>query len=131
MEFMQSDMGLSAIFNRLNLEMPWKVQPPIINLLILSDSYLYDHEKITMPNSEQKILCISFFELKNLILNQQVNKMQSELPIIIGSKRPFQLLKKSIEENIFWDYLNDDVDKYSYSQSTRVIEKQYSLEFQI
>lgn len=131
LEFIQSDIGLLAIFNRFNLEVPWKVQPPTIDLLILSESYLYDHEKVTMPNSEQKILCISFFELKNLILNQQVNKMQSELPIIIGSKRPIQLLKKSIEENVFWEFLNDDVEKYSFSHSTKVIEQQHSLEFRI
>lgn len=129
-EFIRTDTGLKAIFKRFNLEMPSKENIPGINMLILSDSYLYDHEKVSMSESDQEILCISYFELKNLLLNQKINEKQTELPIFNGI-RPFSVLKTTLDENVFWKFLNVDFDKYVYTQSTRVIEEQHSIEFRI
>lgn len=93
--------------------------------LIITDNFYADHKSFNYDDEGNDVLCISYFELKHLILNQAIHKHQN-LPEIKGMNAGSQIIM-AIENNLFWKFLEDEAVNYTHTKSLSAINDEFKI----
>ena len=120
--------GLKFISKELNFHK--KIKNPKIYPIIITDNFFADHLSFKYDDRGNKVFCISYFELKHLILNMTIHAKQKETKILKGNNRGNELIS-AIEENHFWNFLNEYTDQFQYSKQLSVINDEFKIEMKI
>lgn len=111
-KLLQTKDGLEFVANRLKVKNG--ISNPSIYPLIVSDNFFADHRSFNDNEIKNRVFCISYFELKNLILNQKVHENQNQ--VVISNDKAASQLIEAIEKNYFWDFLDEDANKFQFSK---------------
>lgn len=79
--------------------------------LIVTDNFYMDHVVIPLGSKDKVSLCVSLFEIKNLIEGNKVSTKQAEWSFST-QKKPGSYLIKLLNENFFWKFLEKEAEEY-------------------
>lgn len=125
---LQTDVGLKFVSEKLNFNQ--RIISPRIYPMIVTDNFFSDHVSYEYNERGYKVVCVSYFEIKHLILNQKVHPKQNDLPHLDGEDKG-TLLIKTIEENKFWNYIVELANEVELSKTLSVIEDKFKIEINI
>jgi len=126
-KLLQSKPGLKFIAEKLKTKN--EILSPGIYPLIVSDNFFADHCSFPL-NDNTNVTCISYFELKHLILNQKVHPEQADFFPNEGDNKALFLIN-AIEENLFWNFLNKFAEKFELSKSLSVFIEDCNIEMKV
>jgi len=127
LKFLQTEPGLR--FVEYNLKTKNKIKEPLIYPLIVTDNFFADHRSFPISKNDS-VICISYFELKHLILHQKVHDKQVDL-LPFESNRAATLLFEAIKTNYFWNFLNDIAVNLSFSKTLSAINEDLKIEMRV
>lgn len=127
LKLLSIEAGLQLISEELNTRN--KITNPRVYPLIITDNFFADHEEFIYNERRDKVRCISYFELKHLILNKPIHEQQ-KLPEIKVESVASQLIK-TIENNLFWKFIADEAANYSYTKSLSAINDEFKITMKI
>jgi len=122
--FLESTHG----YNRLQQEFKAVAKTLKIYPLIISDDFHSDHLYFNYDAPDKNVLCISFFEIEQLIKNTKIHEKQNELPLL--HTNPASTIIQFIESNLFWKFLNE-FDEPILSPKTTYINKAYCMQVKL
>ncbi len=114
--------GQEFIGKKLKIENTSRLSDALIYPLIVTDNFYVDHEQFIYTEKDERVMCVSYFELKHLILNLNVSGKQDKWELSKENK-PGNNLISLLESNIFWKFLNETVSKTKMSKSLTVIDE--------
>ncbi|HEX5001557.1 MAG TPA: hypothetical protein VFW78_03600 [Bacteroidia bacterium] len=120
-------VGLQLISEEINA--PSTITNPRVYPIIITDNFFADHEEFIYNERGDKVRCISYFELKHLILNKPIHEQQ-KLPELKGESIASQLIK-AIDNNLFWKFITDEAANYSYTKSLTAINDEFKITMKI
>lgn len=127
LKLLSIEAGLQLISEELNT---WKkITNPRVYPLIITDNFFADHEEFIYNERGDKVRCISYFELKHLILNKPIHEQQ-KLPEMKGKSVASQLIM-AIDNNLFWKFIADEAANYSYNKSLSAINDEFKITMKI
>jgi|GEM_PF-1081602 len=125
---LQSRKGLKFISDKLNFKS--EIKAPRLYPLIVTDNFFADHISFPFNESDDSVICLSYFELKHLLLNQKVHDKQSDwLPF--EKDNPVTALIEAIETNSFWKFLNEFADNFKFSKTLSAITDDWKIEMKV
>lgn len=127
-ELLQTASGLKFVGDKLNYKKD--IINPSIYPLIITDNFYVDHVLFPINELDKQVRCISYFEIKHLILHQKVHANQSEWKPLETESAASQLIS-IIENNEFWSFLNEFADNFQLSSTLSTINEKYRIEMQI
>lgn len=127
-KLLESKSGLRFVADKLGCE--HEIKTPLIYPLIVSDNFFADHLSFPYNEKGDAVSCVSYFELKHLLLSQKVHDNQSELATFEVNHAASYLIK-SIESNSFWEFLNEFADNFDFSKSLVAINDEVRIEIKI
>lgn len=125
---LQTDEGLMFVSEKLNFHK--KIINPSIYPIIITDNFFADHVSYKYNEKGDGVICISYFELKHLIIDKKVHPKQIELSAL-GRENRGMLLIKAIEENNFWNFIVEFADEFRLSKTLSVIEDKFKIEMSV
>lgn len=127
-KLLQSKSGLKYVADKLKTKN--EIKAPLIYPLIVSDNFFADHLSFSFNENDDCVICVSYFELKNLLLNQKVHDKQADwLPLennVVASR-----LIEAVESNSFWDFINEFADNFKYSKTLSAITEDWKIEMTV
>jgi hypothetical protein len=127
-KLLQSKSGLKFVADKLKTKN--EIKAPLIYPLIVSDNFFADHLSFSFNENDDCVICVSYFELKNLLLNQKVHDKQPDwLPLensVVASR-----LIEAVESNSFWDFINEFADNFKYSKTLSAITEDWKIEMTV
>lgn len=80
--------------------------------LIVTDNFYAD--RIVLPSSlkNNELICVSFFEIKNLIEETRVSPKQGDWSFL-NQQKPGTYLVKLLNENYFWKFLDEEAERFT------------------
>lgn len=126
--YLSTKAGLKFVAERLGFGA--EIVSPQIYPLLLTDNFFVDHCSFSYNEEGDTVLCISSFELTQLLLNEKIDKRQ---PDFFSSPSEISVtnLIEWIERNIFWEFLHEDADRFEYSKSLCAINGEVRIEMKI
>lgn len=121
-KLLQVKMGLEFIKEQLNIATVKNLEDAVIYPLIITDNFYVDHERFVYTDDGKQVICISYFELKHLLLNINIDNRQAKWDSFKENKSASYLMSL-IEENVFWDFLNPLVGGVKMTKTLTVINK--------
>ncbi|MGZ4077653.1 MAG: hypothetical protein ACXVNM_02960 [Bacteroidia bacterium] len=122
-KLLQVKMGLEFIKEELNIITGKNLENAKIYPLIITDNFYVDHERFIYTDDGKLVICISYFELKHLLLNINIDNRQAKWDSFKENKSA-QYLISLIEESVFWDFLNPLVGGVKTAKTLMVINKE-------
>lgn len=125
---LRTKSGLRFVADKLNISS--EIKQPKVYPLIVTDNFFGDH--ITFAYNEQGdyVLCVSYFELKHLLLNQRIHHKQTDwLPF--KPDNAASLLIKLLEENSFWNFLSQAALEFKINKSLCLVNEDYNIEMSV
>jgi hypothetical protein len=122
-KLLQVKMGLEFIKEELNIITGKNLENAKIYPLIITDNFYVDHERFVYTDDGKLVICISYFELKHLLLNINIDNRQAKWDLF-KEKKSAQYLISLIEENVFWDFLKPLVGGVKTAKTLMVINKE-------
>lgn len=127
-KLLQSKLGLKFVADKLKTES--EIKAPLIYPLIVSDNFFADHLSFSYNENDDSVICVSYFELKNLLLNQKVHDKQADL-LPLENSNAASVLIEAIETNSFWDFLNEFADDFKFSKTLSAITDDWKIEMKV
>lgn len=127
-KLLQSKSGLKFIADKLKTEN--EIEAPLIFPLIVSDNFLADHLSFPFNENNDCVICISYFELKHLLLNHKVHDNQADWLPFENSNAATHLIE-AIETNSFWSFLNEFADNFKFSKTLSAIMDDLKIEIKV
>ncbi len=118
--------GLSYLAQELGYKS--KIINPHIYPIIVTDNFFADHQ--TFSREGIPVNCISYFELKNLLLNQKIHSNQNEW-ISFTKENVAKSLMKAIDDNIFWSFLDERAEKFTLNKALNLVNQEHSIKMVI
>lgn len=115
--------GLEFISKKLKIDNTSDLSKAKVYPLIITDNFYVDHERFVYTDDGKLVICISYFELKHLLLNINIDNMQAKWDSFKENKSA-QYLISLIEENVFWDFLKPLVGRVKTAKTLMVINKE-------
>ena len=128
LRFLSSPIGLAFAVKELGLKKP----PPNgleIYQLIVTDNFYCDHLSLPLSIDKRKVMVISYFELRNLIDNKQVDDRQGSW--VIDKKSPAKSIISNIEKNAFWKFIIPIVKQVKLEKSLTTLPEEYQVHLRI
>lgn len=94
--------------------------------LIITDNFYADHRSFSYDLNNNKVICLSYFELKHIITKTPVSIEQNILFEKYPQINAYSLIE-IIENNLFWKFLNEKVETYSISKSLNIIDEAHRI----
>lgn len=117
---------ISRIFN-LNYVIPNDVK---IYPLIVIDNFYCDHEEFIYSTKNDKVKCISYFELENLLGNVKIHPLQKDY-FLMDENFSIKKFIEIIEQNLFWDFIEKIANEYSEESSITKINDKFKIALKI
>jgi hypothetical protein len=128
LKLLHSKSGLKFFADKLKTKS--EIKAPLIYPLIVTDNFFADHLSFSYNEKEDYVFCISYIELKHLLLNQKVHDKQADwMPFENGSAAA-QLIE-AIETNSFWNFLNEFADNFTFSKTLSAINDEMKIEMKV
>lgn len=125
---LQSKSGLKFVADKLKTES--EIKAPLIYPLIVSDNFFADHLSFPFNEDDDCVICVSYFELKHLLLNHKVHDKQANL-LPLESNNAATNLIEVIETNSFWKFLNEFADNFKFSKTLSAITEDWKIEMKV
>lgn len=129
-ELLGNPEGLKFIAEEFGLSKSIDPKTLTIYPLIVTDNFFADHIEFTFNKDGDSVFCISYFELKYLLLNQKVHPSQADWPNLAESKSATMLISL-IEENVFWNFLQEFIPNYKSRKTLTVINEENRVRLNI
>lgn len=99
---------------------------PQIYPLLVTDNFFVDHSSFRYNEEGDTVLCVSSFELIQLLLNEKIDKRQ---PDFLPSAEHISIRKliEMIEQNIFWEFIAPDIENFHCSKALGLINEKYRI----
>ena len=130
MKLFEIEAGLELVSKELGIEDGKQIINPRIYALIVTDNFFADHVAFDFNAQGDSVRCISYFELKHLILNQKVHEKQRDWLIDKKGNAAADLIE-AIETNLFWDFIDADADAIEFQKTLSAINDEYKIEMKI
>ena len=127
-KLLQSKSGLKFVADKLKTES--EIKAPLIYPLIVSDNFFADHLSFPFNENDDCVICVSYFELKHLLLNHKVHDKQADL-LPLESNNAATNLIEAIETNSFWKFLNEFADNFKFSKTLSAITEDWKIEMKV
>lgn len=127
-KLLQSKPGLKFIEDK--MEIPFELVDPIVYPVIVTDNFFADHIPFVYNENDDYVLCVSYFELKCLLLNEKIHDKQGNWLPFERSNAASRIIE-SIETNSFWDFLDEISDNYDFSKTLTAINDEMKIEMVI
>ena len=127
-KLLQSKSGLKFVSDKFKTKN--EIKAPLIYPLIVSDNFFADHLSFPFNENDDCVICVSYFELKHLLLNQKVHDKQADLLSIENSNVATHLIE-AIETNSFWNFLNEFADDFKFSKTLSAITDDWKIEMKV
>lgn len=127
-KLLQSKSGLKFVADKLKTES--EIKAPLIYPLIVSDNFFADHLSFPFNEDDDCVICVSYFELKHLLLNHKVHDKQADL-LPLESNNAATNLIEAIETNSFWKFLNEFADNFKFSKTLSAITEDWKIEMKV
>jgi hypothetical protein len=127
-KLLQSKSGLKFVADKLKTES--EIKAPLIYPLIVSDNFFADHLSFPFNEDDDCVICVSYFELKHLLLNHKVHDKQADL-LPLESNNAAKNLIEAIETNSFWKFLNEFADNFKFSKTLSAITEDWKIEMKV
>lgn len=124
-ELLQTKSGLEFIAD--NLKVNSEIKNPLIYPLIVTDNFFADHLSFYYEENNNPVFCVSYFELKHLILNQKIHNEQKDWSPFNADNAASQLIE-IIKNNTFWDFINDFALDFKLEKSLSLINEDFNIE---
>jgi len=129
-KLLQTKSGLKFVADKLKIGNRKEINQPIIYPIIVSDNFFADHISFPYNENDDQVFCVSYFELKHLILNQKIHDKQKDwLPFDNGNSASH--LIEVIETNVFWDFLNVFAENFKFSKTLTAINEELKIEMKV
>ncbi len=128
LKLLQTEEGLKLLKNKLKIRK--RIKNPVIYSIIITDNFFTDHKKFILEDGKSIFYCISYFEFKHLILNQKIHEKQQNWLPFVKDKAAYQLIK-SIENNVFWSFVNELANEFTFSKTLSAINEKNRIEMKI
>lgn len=122
-KFLSSVEGLRFVSDQFGLKAG--LRKPRVFHLIVTDNFYADHEEIPLDDGDS-VLCISYFELYNLVYGIRIDPMQAAWKSVIEDKSAENLIFL-ILQNVFWSFLAEKAGGFHLSESLRLINKEGNI----
>lgn len=119
---------MKFIADKLKIES--EIKAPLIYPIVVTDNFFADHLSFSYNENDDSVICISYFELKHLLLNQKVHDKQADMKPLENSNAATRLIE-SIETNSFWNFLNEFADDFKYSKTLSAITDDWKIEMKV
>jgi hypothetical protein len=127
-KLLESKSGLKFVADKLKTER--EIKAPLIYPLIVSDNFFADHISFPFNENDDCVICVSYFELKHLLLNQKVHDKQADFLPLENSNVATHLIE-AIETNSFWNFLNEFADDFKFSKTLSAITDDWKIEMKV
>lgn len=127
-KLLESKSGLKFLADKLKTER--EIKAPLIYPLIVSDNFFADHLSFRFNENDDCVICVSYFELKHLLLNQKVHDKQADFLPLENSNVATHLIE-AIETNSFWNFLNEFADDFKFSKTLSAITDDWKIEMKV
>lgn len=125
---LQSKSGLKFITDKLQIKK--RIIAPLIYPLIVADNFYADHHLFSYNENDDCVICVSYFELKHLLLNQKIHDKQADLLPLENSKAATQLIA-AIETNSFWNFIYEFANNFQFSKALSAITEDWKIEMKV
>ena len=130
LKLLSNEVGLKFVADKLKLKKQIPRKGLRIYPLIVTDNFFIDHCCFDLSGAPEPVICVSYFEIKHLILNRKIHKDQTQWEGLVKNKEGETLIQL-IEQNVFWDFIEPLVLKYTVSKSLAVIDEANRLHLKI
>ena len=89
--------------------------------LIVTDNFFADHDTFEYSDAGDVVLCVSSFEVENLINGVKIHENQDAWESVTDKKSGLYLIDL-MEENRFWNFLAEFAQNYSDLKSLKLVE---------
>lgn len=127
-KLLQSKSGLKFVADK--LKMKNEIKAPLIYPLIVSDNFFADHHLFSCNENDDCVICVSYFELKHLLLNRKVHDKQADWLPFVSSNAATRLIE-AIETNSFWNFINEFADNFQFSKMLSAITEDWKIEMKV
>lgn len=127
-KLLQSKSGLKFVADKLKTKN--EIKAPLIYPLIVSDNFFADHVSFPFNEKDDCVICVSYFELKHLLLNQKVHDKQAVFLPSNNNNAATNLIE-AIETNSFWNFLNEFADNFKFSKTLSAITEDWKIEMKV
>lgn len=127
-KLLQSKSGLKFVADKLKTKS--EINAPLIYPLIVSDNFFADHLSFHLNESDNNVICVSYFELKHLLLNQKVHEKQADL-LPFENRNAASHLIEAIKTNLFWNFLNEFAENFKFSKTLSAIKENWRIEMTV
>ena len=76
LKLLSLNSGIEFIAKKLKIDDVPRLKNATIYPLIITDNFYVDHERFIYSDNGKKVMCVSFFELKHLIMNINIHEKQ-------------------------------------------------------
>lgn len=130
MKLLEIESGLKHVSKELGIEEGKQIVNPRIYALIVTDNFFADHVAFDFNEQGDSVRCISYFELKHLILNQKVHDKQRDWLIDKNGNAAADLIE-AIETDLFWDFIDAAAETFEFQKTLSSINDEYKIEMKI
>lgn len=127
-KLLKSKSGLKFVADKLKAKT--EIEAPLIYPLIVSDNFFADHLLFPYNEKEDCVICVSYFELKHILLNTKVHDNQVDFLPLENSNAATHLIE-AIETNSFWSFLNEFADNFKFSKELSAITEDWKIEMKV
>ncbi len=121
--------GQKLIAKRLGIANLKRLAEAKVCPLIVTDNFYADHSSFLAGENNTCVHCISFFELKCLVTGTRISSTQQTLPTLQEQKSA-ALLFDLIEKNVFWEFLNEELNQVKITKQLKVIDHEHRIRFE-
>jgi hypothetical protein len=127
-KLLQSKSGLKFLADKLNFN--YEIKQPLIYPLIVSDNFYADHVSFSYNEQGDYVICVSYFELKHLLLNMKIHDKQVDwLPF--DSNNAASRLIEAVEGNSFWSFIKEFTEVFRFKKSLIAINEDFKIEMTV
>lgn len=116
--------GLRLISDALGVSI--KEQGLSIIPLLVTDNFYADHQFFTYNDNGDSFLCVSYFELHHLVLNERIHPKQIHLPPFSQTKSGFHLMDL-LKRNVFWGFIDEMANEYKQLITLESLNKPHTI----
>lgn len=123
-KLLQTKSGLKFIADKLGIKS--EIKQPLVYPLIVSDNFFADHIPFVYNEQDDYVFCVSYFELKHLLLNQKIHDKQTDwLPF--ESHNAASRLIEAVEENSFWSFIDEFAKEFKFNKFLTAINEDFKI----
>lgn len=124
MTILKAESGLKFIADKLGIKK--EIKHPVIYPLIVTDNFFADHTLFTYNEQGDHVFCVSYFELKHLLLNQKIHDKQTEWLPFESSNAASRLIEV-VEANSFWSFLGSYAKAFKFNKALCAINEDFKI----